>query len=66
MALCSILLVIMCFPLFLHVLATDLNAQLSDSVPPDVKYISSGVALIVPASTFLAFSIAFLLSPANS
>ena len=40
---------------FAKALADDFIAQLSDSVPPDVKYISSGLAPIAAAISALAF-----------
>ncbi len=55
----------MCFPLLPYSFETERNAQLSDSVPPAVKYISSFFAPSVSAIRLLASSIAFLLFPAN-
>src|SRR4030043_1309623 len=59
---CSVLDMIMWLPLSLLVKAIDLRAMLFDSVPPEVKIISSGDAPIDLAITFLAHSIAFLAS----
>ena len=46
----------MCFPLFFEFS----NAQLSDSVPPEVKKIFSGLAFIKSAMFFLVSSISSL------
>ena len=55
----------MCFPLFPYASATDLSAQLSDSDPPPVKYISSGFAPIDDAIISLAAFTSFLFLDAN-
>ena len=50
----------MWFPLSLRPNAADFKAQLSDSLPPAVKYISFGLsALSISAITALASSTAF-------
>ena len=62
-AICSIFVVIICFPLFFLDFAIPLSAKLSASEPPDVKQISlSSSAPIALATCFLASSIAFLFS----
>ena len=57
---CSILEVIICFPLFLFAFAIPFSAVLSLSDPQLVKYISFGFAPITFATFSLASSIALL------
>ena len=58
---CSILVVIMWLPFDLNASAAAFNAQLSDSLPPPVKYISLGLAAPrIEAIVSLASSISFL------
>ena len=59
---CSMQDVIICFPLSARAYAMPLIAQLSLSVPPDVKYISLGFAPIALAIFSLASSTALLAS----
>ena len=59
---CSILDVIIWFPLCLYAYAIPLIAVLSLSLPPAVKYISFGSAFIAFATFSLASSTAFLFS----
>ena len=60
MAWCSIVVIMMCFPLFSLISAPEIRAQLSDSVPPEVKNISEGSAFRHSAICALAFLTAAL------
>jgi len=55
----------MCFPLFEYASAVAFNAQLSDSLPPPVKYISSFLPPIRFATSPLALSTALSASSAK-